>query len=176
MTFKGYLMNKQEYESLIDNVADFPKEGVIFKDISPLLKHKLDDVIADMGKDIDWSNVDVVIGIESRGFILGSAMAIKFNKGFLPVRKKGKLPPPVIGESYELEYGSDTLEMRVNDEKLNVVVVDDVLATGGTLKATMSLCEKNNFHVTDMSVLINLKFLNSFEKEGIKVHSVLSYE
>ena len=169
-------MNKQEYEELIDNIPDFPKEGVVFKDISPLLKHKFHDIIEDMGKEINWEQVDVVIGIESRGFILGAAMAMKFNKGFLPVRKKGKLPPPVIAESYELEYGSDTLEMRTNNEKLNVVIVDDVLATGGTLKATMSLCEKNNFHVTDLSVLINLKFLNSFDKEGITVHSVLNYE
>lgn len=168
-------MNKQEYENLIDNIADFPKEGVVFKDISPLLKHKLDDVIQDMGNKISWDDIDVVIGIESRGFILGAAMAIKFNKGFLPVRKKGKLPPPIISESYELEYGSDTLEMRTNTEKLNVVIVDDVLATGGTLKATMALCEKNNFHVKDLSVLINLKFLNQFEQEGIQVHSVLNY-
>lgn len=169
-------MNKQEYEKLIENIPDFPKKGVVFKDISPLLKHKFHDVVVDMGKNINWEQIDVVIGIESRGFILGAAMAMRFKKGFLPVRKKGKLPPPVIAESYELEYGSDTLEMRTNNEKLNVVIVDDVLATGGTLKATMALCEKNNFHVTDLSVLINLKFLNSFEKDGIKVHSVLNYE
>lgn len=169
-------MNKQEYENLIESVPNFPKDGVVFKDISPLLKHKLHDVVEDMGKNINWEEIDVVIGIESRGFILGAAMAMKFDKGFLPVRKKGKLPPPVIAESYELEYGSDTLEMRINDEKLNVVIVDDVLATGGTLKATIALCEKNNFHVKDLSVLINLKFLNSFDKDGIKVHSVLNYE
>lgn len=168
-------MNKKEYENLIDNITDFPKEGVIFKDISPLLKYKLDDVIQDMGNNINWDNIDIIIGIESRGFILGAAMAIKFNKGFLPVRKKGKLPPPVISESYELEYGSDILEMRTNTEKLNVIIVDDVLATGGTLKATMALCEKNNFLVKDLSVLINLKFLNHFEEEGIQVHSVLNY-
>lgn len=169
-------MNKKEYEDLITNVANFPKEGVVFKDISPLLMHKLDDVISDMGREIDWNQIDVIIGIESRGFILGSAMAIKFNKGFLPVRKKGKLPPPVISESYSLEYGEDTLEMRENSEKLNVLIVDDVLATGGTLKATMKLCEKNNFHVVSSSVLINLMFLNNFKENGISVHSVLNYE
>lgn len=169
-------MNNNEYEELIESIPNFPKEGVIFKDISPLLKHRFADVVEDMGKGIQWDKVDIIIGIESRGFILGSAMAIKFNKGFLPVRKKGKLPPPVISESYALEYGTDTLEMRTNSEKLNVVIVDDVLATGGTLKAVMNLCQKNNFNVLSSSVLINLKFLNNFENEGIVVHSVLNYE
>lgn len=168
-------MNNQDYEKLIENIPNFPKEGVVFKDISPLLMNKLDEVIIDMGEGINWNEVDVIIGVESRGFILGSAMAIKFNKGFLPVRKKGKLPPPIISESYDLEYGSDTLEMRVNSKKLNVVIVDDVLATGGTLKATINLCEKNNFHVVASSVLINLKFLNNFEQDGTKVLSVLNY-
>ena len=154
-------MNKQEYEELITDVPDFPKAGVIFKDISPLLKHKMDEVIADMGAQVNWDKVDAIVGVESRGFILGAAMAIKFNKGFILVRKKGKLPPPVVAESYSLEYGTDTLEMRENKENLNVVLVDDVLATGGTLLAAKKLCEHNNYKVTDMSVLINLKFLNS---------------
>jgi adenine phosphoribosyltransferase len=167
-------MNNAEYEKFITNVPDFPKEGVVFKDISPLLKHKFHDVITDMGKDINWDEIDVVLGVESRGFILGAALAIRYNKGFLPVRKKGKLPPPVIGEEYELEYGTDKLEMRINDEKLNVVLVDDVLATGGTLKATMNLCEKNNYTVKAVSMLINLKFLNSMELDNL--HSVLTYE
>ena len=169
-------MNKAEYEELITNVPDFPKAGVVFKDISPLLKHKLDEVITDMGKDINWSEIDLVLGIESRGFILGSALAIKYAKGFMPIRKKGKLPPPIIGEDYELEYGTDILEMRVNTENLNVVVVDDVLATGGTLKATLKLCEKNNYHVKAISMLINLKFLNQLANDMDNIHCVLNYE
>ena len=167
-------MNNSEYEKLIDDIPDFPKEGVVFKDISPLLRHRFHDVITDMGKDINWDEIDLVLGVESRGFILGAALAIRYEKGFLPVRKKGKLPPPVIGEEYELEYGTDKLEMRVNKEKLNVVLVDDVLATGGTLQATLNLCEKNNYNVKAISMLINLKFLNSLNMDNL--HSVLTYE
>ena len=169
-------MNNPEYEKLINNIPDFPKEGVVFKDISPLLKEKFHDVITDMGKNINWDEIDVVLGIESRGFILGAALAMRFDKGFLPIRKKGKLPPPVIGEEYTLEYGTDKLEMRVNNEKLNVVLVDDVLATGGTLKATLNLCKNNNYDVKAIAMLINLKFLNSLDKEIDNIHSVLNYE
>lgn len=169
-------MNKKEYEDLIHNVPDFPKAGVIFKDFSPLLKYKLPEIISDMGKDINWDDVDVVLGIESRGFILGSALALKYNKGFVPVRKKGKLPPPVIGESYDLEYGSDTLEMRENEQKLRGIIVDDVIATGGTLKATIKLCEKNNFEVLGVSVLIDLKFLNNLSESQYHIHTVLNYK
>lgn len=169
-------MNNKVYEDLIKKIPDFPKPGVIFKDFSPLLAEKLPEVIDDMGKEINWDNVDLVLGIESRGFILGSALALKFNKGFLPVRKKGKLPPPVIGVDYDLEYGSDTLEMAVNDKEKTVVIVDDVIATGGTLKATIQLCQKNNFKVEAVSALINLKFLNSLSDEAHTIHSVLNYE
>ncbi len=169
-------MTPEQYEELIIKVPDFPKPGVIFKDFSPLLKQKLPEVIEDMSKLIDWSKVDLVLGIESRGFILGSALALKNNKGFLPVRKKGKLPPPVISVNYDLEYGSDTLEMAVNDEKLNVVIVDDVIATGGTLRATLQLCKKNNFNVQAVSALINLKFLNDLHEGDTNIQSVLNYE
>lgn len=168
-------MNNPKFEELIDNIPDFPKAGVVFKDISPLLAHRLDEVISDLGKNINWKEVDLVLGIESRGFILGSALAIKYNKGFLPIRKKGKLPPPVIAESYSLEYGEDTLEMRENSTPKKVVIVDDVLATGGTLKAALSLCEKNNYHVQDIAMLINLTFLNSLKSDLPNLHSVLEY-
>ncbi len=167
---------REDYEKFIDNIPDFPKKGVVFKDVSPLLKHHFHNLIDDMSENINWDEVDLVLGIESRGFILGSAMALKNNKGFLPIRKKGKLPPPVIGEEYTLEYGTDKLEMRVNEEKLNVVIVDDVLATGGTLKASMNLCQKNNYNVVAVSMLINLKFLNSLDQEYSFIHSVLTYE
>ena len=169
-------MNNEIFEKYITNVPDFPKKGVIFKDISPLLSEKLDEVITAMGEGIDWSSIDLVIGIESRGFILGSAMAIKFGKGFLPIRKKGKLPPPVISEEYSLEYGTDTLEMRENISDKRVLIVDDVLATGGTLKAALNLCNKNGFKVQGTAVLIDLKFLNNLSQEFGNIHSVLAYE
>ena len=169
-------MTPQDLEQYIHIVDDFPKAGVKFKDFSPMLKEKLPETITLLSEGIDWDDVDVVLGIESRGFILGSAMALMNKKGFIPVRKKGKLPPPLISESYELEYGSDTLEMAQNNEKLRAVIVDDVLATGGTLGATLKLARNNNFEVTAISVLIDLKFLNSFDPGDAKLVSVLSYD
>lgn len=168
-------MNQSEYEQYIANVPDFPKAGVIFKDISPLLSQKFEETIQDMAKNIDWSEIDMVVGIESRGFILGSAMALKFGKGFVPIRKKGKLPPPVIGEEYTLEYGTDMLEMRINQKPQRICLVDDVLATGGTLKAAINLCEQNQYKVNAISVLIDLQFLNQLAKSDPKLFSVLKY-
>lgn len=166
---------KEKLEALIKNVPNFPKEGVVFKDITPVLTNHLDEVISLMGEKVNWDEVDLVVGIESRGFILGSAMAIKYGKGFLPIRKKGKLPPPVISESYALEYGTDTLEMAVNTDPINIVLVDDVLATGGTFKAARTLCEKNHYNIKAFSVLIDLQFLNTLHKEIPGLHSVYQY-
>jgi adenine phosphoribosyltransferase len=163
------------FESHIRNVQDFPKAGILFKDITPLLQERFDEVIEAMSKTINWAEVDYIVGIESRGFILGAAMATYKGKGFIPVRKKGKLPPPILSESYALEYGTDTLEMIINHKPGRVVLVDDVLATGGTLKAVMNLCQKNKFEVKAMSLLINLTFLNKFTEEGLPVHSVINY-
>lgn len=169
-------MKKEEMEKYISNVPDFPKPGVMFKDFSPLLEEKLPECLEAMGAKVNWDHIDCVVGIESRGFILGAALAAKHNKGFILVRKKGKLPPPVSSQSYSLEYGEDTLEMKPNKKSKNVLIVDDVLATGGTLKAAMSLCEKNNYHVQGVSMLINLKFLNNLETQVSHLHSVLDYE
>ncbi len=169
-------MSPEDYEKLIIKVPDFPKPGVIFKDISPLLQQKLPELIEDMGKGIDWENVDLVLGIESRGFILGAALAIKHNKGFLPIRKKGKLPPPVMSMDYDLEYGSDTLEMAINEKPANVVIIDDVIATGGTLRAAIELCRKNHYNIESVGALINLKFLNDLDKDSVKINAVLNYD
>lgn len=163
------------FEQHIRSVPDFPKPGIVFKDISPLLTDHFDKVTEALCEGINWEEVDAVVGIESRGFILGAAMATLKGKGFIPMRKKGKLPPPVIGESYELEYGTDTLELIANEKPLRVVLVDDVLATGGTLKAAMTLCSKNSYEVKAISLLINLTFLNKFKEEGYPLHSVLNY-
>lgn len=163
------------FESHIRNVPDFPKPGIIFKDISPLLQERFSEVIEAMSQNINWQQIDYVVGIESRGFILGAAMAQLHGKGFIPMRKKGKLPPPVIAETYTLEYGTDTLEMIEAEKPGRVVLVDDVLATGGTLRAALNLCEKNKLQVSAMALLINLTFLNKFKQEGLPVHSVLDY-
>ena len=162
-------------EKHIRNVQDFPKPGVGFKDITPLMEDHLEDLIRSMSQGINWAEIDYVAGIESRGFILGAAMAMLNKKGFVVIRKKGKLPPPVVAESYALEYGTDTIEMAVNTTKKRVLIVDDVLATGGTLNAAIKLCEKNHFQVMGSSVFINLSFLNKFEASGQKLHSVLTY-
>jgi adenine phosphoribosyltransferase len=163
------------FESHIRNIPDFPKQGIIFKDITPLLQERFSEVIEAMSQGIDWSQIDYVVGIESRGFILGAAMAQLKGKGFIPMRKKGKLPPPVIAETYALEYGTDTLEMIKEEKPGRVVLVDDVLATGGTLRAAANLCAKNKLDVKAMSLLINLTFLNKFKEEGLPVVSVLNY-
>ncbi len=163
------------FESHIRSVPNFPKEGIVFKDITPLLQERFSEVIEAMSQNINWDEVDYVVGIEARGFILGAAMAQLKGKGFIPMRKKGKLPPPVIAETYQLEYGTDTLEMIQESKPSRVVLVDDVLATGGTLKAAASLCAKNQMEIKAMSLLINLTFLNKFKEEGLPVVSVLNY-
>jgi adenine phosphoribosyltransferase len=163
------------FETHIRNIPDFPKPGIMFKDITPLLQERFSEVVEAMSQNIDWSQVDFVVGIESRGFILGAAMAQLKGKGFVPMRKKGKLPPPVVSETYTLEYGTDTLEMLKEDKPARVVLVDDVLATGGTLRAAVNLCAKNKLEVKAMALLINLTFLNNFKEEGLPIFSVIEY-
>lgn len=158
----------------IDDIADFPKPGIIFKDISRLLRDGLPELLDAMDQMIDWNEIDAIAGIDARGFILGAALAGKKNLGFIPIRKKGKLPPPIIQETYQLEYGTDTLEIKPAGNKgLRLLLIDDVLATGGTLRAARNLCNKAGHQVQAMLVLIDLKFLNTFEREGIEVKSFL---
>jgi adenine phosphoribosyltransferase len=165
----------KKLSDFVRDIPHFPKQGITFKDISPLLQDHFDDVVLQMSQAIDWQNIDYVIGIESRGFILGAAMANKHHKGFIPIRKKGKLPPPVLSESYALEYGTDTIEMQTHSKSAKVLLVDDVLATGGTLVGALNLCQKNNFQVKGISVLINLTFLNNFHQREIPTYSVINY-
>lgn len=165
------------YKSFIRDVPNFPKPGILFRDISPLLQspEALQKVITDFSEAIDLKNVDAFAGIESRGFIFASLLAAKFNKGFIPLRKAGKLPPPVFQESYELEYGQAILEVIPTSQKQNVVICDDVLATGGTLKAAISLCEKAGFNVVDVLVLINLEKLNTLNYNQQPIKSLITY-
>ncbi len=180
------LLNSPEnLEKLIAIVPDFPTKGVLFRDITPLLASSEGFALAidALVQDIDLSEIDCIAGIESRGFILAAALAVKFNKGFLPIRKKGKLPQPVISQSYNLEYGTDVLEMRpykpVSEaiaKKPQILVVDDVLATGGTIAAALKLCEKAGYFVKDISFLINLVYLNTFQWQQTRPKAVFSYK
>lgn len=167
----------KSYQKLIRDVADFPIPGVLFRDVTPMLQDAaaFKEVTEDFGKLMNLDDVDVFVGIESRGFIFGTALAAHFNKGFLPLRKAGKLPPPTIKESYKLEYGEATLEIAPSTKPLRAVIVDDVLATGGTLKASISLCEKAGYKVSDVLVLINLTFLNEMKFKNEPIKSLIKY-
>jgi adenine phosphoribosyltransferase len=149
--------------SLIRDVPDFPQKGIVFKDITPLLADEMafssviDMVVVHFGR----GNVDKVVGIEARGFILASPVAYHFSAGFVPVRKAGKLPWEAESEQYELEYGTETLEIHKDAFKPGerVLIVDDVLATGGTARATAKLVERLGGSVVGIACLIELGFL-----------------
>ena len=158
-------MNLNNY---IRDIPDFPKKGIIFKDITPLLKNKdaLNYIIEEFKKRIIKHKIDYIIGIESRGFILGAALAKSLNCGFVPIRKKGKLPYKVFSETYNLEYGKDTLEIHIDalEANNNVVLIDDVLATGGTINASLKMLETFKVNIIECQFLIEIKALKGHEK------------
>lgn len=152
-----------ELKAHIVNVPDFPKPGILFRDITPLLRHHFNATIDALDALIpasDWAKIDAIAGIESRGFVLAAALAARRGKGFVPVRKQGKLPPPVVDLAYDLEYGQGVLEMQRGAGSL--LLVDDVLATGGTLRASAELCARAGYDVTKLLVLIDLKLASDF--------------
>lgn len=168
-------------EELIRDVPDFPREGIIFKDITPVLKDK--DAFAEavklMAEPFKKLEIDYVIGIEARGFIFGTPLAVELNAGFIPVRKPGKLPCAVIKRKYELEYGSSVLEMHRDalEEGDRVLIVDDLLATGGTVAAVAEMVEELGGDIGGFSFLIELAFLKGREQlQGYEVHSVITVE
>ena len=164
----------------IRNVPDFPKPGILFYDITTLLRDPqgFRATIEQLSAPYRGKGIDAVVGIESRGFILGAAVAQDLGAGFIPVRKPGKLPAKAIKESYNLEYGQDALEMHVDaiEKGQRILVVDDVLATGGTAAATAQLVRKLGGDLQGMAFLIELSFLNGKAKiPGEQVFSVLQY-
>ena len=163
------------YKNYITEVPDFPIEGVSFKDISPLLANEemFGEVIVEM-RNLIHRVPDYWIGIDARGFIFASALATYCGGGLVMCRKKGKLPPPVVSESYSLEYDTSTLEIK--DGKGTAVIVDDVLATGGTLRAVNHLAKKSGYDVKDNLVLIDLKYVPTVVDLNLKVRSLISYE
>ncbi len=177
-------LNQEQKEFLLSSirdVPDFPKPGIIFKDITTLLNNKeafklLIDHLEDRYKDY---NLDFIAGIESRGFIFGAALASRLGIGFVPVRKKGKLPYTTVSEKYALEYGYDEVEIHIDafkeTEGAKVLLIDDLIATGGTAQAAVKLIKKVRANVIEACFIIELKFLNGEKKlkNLTNVYSVL---
>ena len=153
------------WRTLLRDVPDFPKPGILFKDITPVLAdaHAFAAAIAEMAAPWREQRLDAVVGIESRGFILGAALAHELGTGFVPVRKPGKLPARTLSLDYALEYGSDRLQIHADalPPGARVIVVDDVLATGGTLKAALALTRQQGAEVVGAAVLLELGFLGA---------------
>ncbi|HEV2454929.1 MAG TPA: adenine phosphoribosyltransferase [Verrucomicrobiae bacterium] len=173
-------MTPQEIAAAIRNVPDFPKEGIQFKDITPLLADArlFAGTIDLLTANFKPGSVDAIVGIDARGFIFAAAAAVKLGAGFVPVRKKGKLPYKTHEQDYALEYGSATVAMHVDALKpgARVLLIDDLLATGGTAAAAAALVRKLNAQIAEITFLIELKFLNGREKlKDYPVRSVVVY-
>lgn len=171
----------QDLAALIRAVPDFPRAGVMFRDITPLLAHAAGfaQCIDALAEPWQGQQVQAVAGIEARGFIFGAALAHKLQAGFVPLRKPGKLPPPVSGVDYQLEYGSDRLEVPANalSKGERVLLVDDVLATGGTLEASAKLVAQLGANLLGASVVIELSGLQGRQRwpGELPLHSLLIY-
>ena len=160
----------------IADVPDFPRPGILFRDVSPLLRENFEATIQSLDAlltEAQWSEIDALAGIESRGFILGAAMALRRGKGFVLVRKQGKLPPPVVDVAYDLEYGSGVLEMQRGQGRL--ALIDDVLATGGTMTAAADLCDRAGYKLKAMVVLIDLHIVTDFTWRDLRSRAVIHY-
>ena len=169
-----------QLKNCIRDIPDFPKKGIIFKDITTLLGdakafRKSIDLLA---KQFKKQKIDFVIGVESRGFILGSVLAYKLGAGFVPVRKKGKLPYKTRSVTYQLEYGTDSLEIHQDalPRHSRVLIVDDLLATGGTLEAVAKLVRTFKAEIVGVAFLVELSFLDGKKKlKNLPIHSIIKY-
>jgi len=161
----------------VRDVPDFPNPGIIFRDIAPLLREHFGETIIEMGKlfsAAEWNAIDLIGGIESRGFILAAGLAAIKHKGFVKIRKKGKLPGPVAIRRYGLEYGEDALEMQYGSGRM--LIIDDVLATGGTLAAAAELAKESGHDVCGFACLIDLVYLNHFSWHGLVPRALIQYD
>lgn len=167
-------------KDVMRSIEDFPQKGVIFRDITPILHDPktLREAVRQMQDGIGMSDFDLILGPESRGFIFGVPIAYNLEKGFVPVRKAGKLPYKTVAKTYDLEYGQATIEIHVDAIQPGdkVVIVDDLLATGGTTKAMIELVESMGGQVVKLVYLIELEFLKGRELlKGYDIHSVIQY-
>jgi adenine phosphoribosyltransferase len=165
-----------DLKQAIRDVPDFPRAGILFRDIAPLLRDHFEvtvDALDELLSAEEWQQVDALAGIESRGFILGAALAHRRHKGFVLVRKQGKLPPPVVDVAYDLEYGSGVLEMQKG--RGQVVLVDDVLATGGTMRAAADLCDRAGYQLTALLALIDLRIVQDFSWRNLPLRASIIY-
>ncbi|MBX3377932.1 MAG: adenine phosphoribosyltransferase [Phycisphaeraceae bacterium] len=171
----------EQLKRLITDVPDFPKPGIVFKDFTPLLADPRGLALAVelMANPYRGTGIEIVVGAESRGFIFGTAIAQALSAGFVPIRKPGKLPRRVHGVDYDLEYGKDRLEIHADAIRKGqrVLLVDDLLATGGTLRASCQLLQKLGADITGITVLIELEFLKGRDRvrDFGEVYSVLKY-
>ncbi len=170
----------EELKSLIREVPDFPKPGILFYDLTTLLMDNsgLRKVIDGLTEQYQGRSIDKVVGIESRGFFFAPSLAYNLNTGFVPVRKKGKLPAETVSASYELEYGEDILEMHKDaiEQNQRVLIVDDLIATGGTAAATAQMVRQLGGEVVALAFIVELEALNGAAKlEGYEVFSMLKY-
>ncbi len=174
-------INCDPLKELVRTVPDFPKPGILFYDITTLLKDKkgFAELIDALAAHYIGRDIDLVLGIEARGFIFGPALAYRLNAGFVPVRKPRKLPAPTARVTYDLEYGSDSLEIHLDaiEPGQNVVLVDDLLATGGTMEATVKLVQQLGGHIAGLAFAVELDFLKGREKfSEFDVFSLLHYD
>src|ERR1700746_2222162 len=175
------IANCEHLKTLIREVPDFPKKGILFYDITTLLKDKLGFalLIDSLAEHYLAKNIDLVLGMEARGFIFGPAVAYRLNAGFVPVRKPGKLPAATSKYDYALEYGTNTLEIHRDAIRRGerVIIVDDLLATGGTAQATAKLAESLGAEIAGMGFVVELDFLNPRAKlKGYDIFSLLHYD
>jgi adenine phosphoribosyltransferase len=177
-------MNEKDFKIIQDSIRvipDFPKPGIMFKDITTLLNNNqafnlLIKHLVDKYKDY---NLDYIAGIDARGFIFGSALASHLNLGFVPIRKKGKLPYTTVSQKYSLEYGYDEVEVHIDafkkddDKKANVLLIDDLLATGGTASAAVKLIDRVGANCVEACFIIELTFLEGSKKLGVPSYSII---
>ena len=173
-------IKKSDLKKYIRDIPDFPKPGIMFKDISTLLKDKdaLKKGVDMLAKQYKRENIKYIVAVESRGFIFGSILAYKLGAGFIPIRKKGKLPFKTKSVTYDLEYGTDTLEIHEDaiEPGSRVLVVDDLLATGGTVRAVCDLLKQQDANIVGVAFLIELTFLKGKQRlKDLPLYSVIKF-